>query len=188
MTELEVEEYRALRATIGVRGTTRTCIFVAGLGTWAALSLAILVTSAVPMAVVFPLLLLAGTFEAVFALHVGVERIGRYLQVFHGDTWEQTAMAFGPPLAGTGTDPLYVGLFGLATVCNFLQVVVEGAVPAEISVLGAFHAVFLARVVVARRAAARQRAADQARLEQIKQALLLRQRDGEQQRPLGAEP
>ena len=68
----------------------------------------------------FPLLVLAGTFEAVFALHAGVERIGRYLQVFHDDTWEQTAMAFGPPLAEQ--EPiLFAGVFGLATVCNFLQ-------------------------------------------------------------------
>ena len=85
-----------------------------------------------PLAVVFPLLVLAGTFEAVFALHVGVERIGRYLQVFHDDAWEQTAMAFGPPLAGTGTDPLFAGLFGLATVCNFLPVLVGGSAPAEL--------------------------------------------------------
>jgi hypothetical protein len=169
MNDLRIEEYRALRGTIQARGTARTCIFIAGLGIWAALSLVILGVGIAPLAVVFPLLVLAGTFEAVFALHAGVERIGRYLQVFHGDTWEQAAMAFGPPLAGTGTDPLFAGLFGLATVCNFVQVLVAGAVPAELAVLGGFHMVFLARVVMARRAAARQRAADLARFEQLKQ-------------------
>ena len=169
MTDLRIEEYRALRNTIRARGTARVCIFIVGLGIWAALSLVSLGIGAVPLAVVFPLLVLAGTFEAVFALHAGVERIGRYLQVFHDDTWERTAMVFGPPLAGTGTDPLFAGLFGLATACNFLQVVVGGAVPAELAVLGAFHVVFLARVVIARRAAARQRAADLGRFEQLKQ-------------------
>jgi hypothetical protein len=170
MTDPRIEEYRGLRSTIRARGTARVCIFIAGLGVWAALSLAILAMSAVPLAVVFPLLVLAGTFEAVFALHVGVERVGRYLQVFHDDTWEQTAMAFGPPLAGTGTDPLFAGLFGLATVCNFLQVLVGGSVPAELAVLGGFHVVFLVRVVMARRAAARQRAADLSRFQQLRQA------------------
>jgi hypothetical protein len=38
-------------------------------------------------------------------------------------------------------------------------VLVGGSVPAELAVLGAFHVVFLVRVVMARRAAARQRAA-----------------------------
>jgi hypothetical protein len=170
MTDLRTEEYRALRDTIQARGTARTCIFIAGLGIWAALSVVILAIGAVPLAVVFPLLVLAGTFEAVFALHAGVERIGRYLQVFHDDTWERTAMAFGPPLAKTGTDPLFAGLFGLATAFNFLQVVAAGAVTAELAVLGAFHLVFLVRVVVARRAAARQRAADLGRFEELKQA------------------
>ena len=50
------------------------------------------------------LLLLVATFEAVRTLHLGVERIGRYLQVFHepeppapGDArWEHVAMALGP--------------------------------------------------------------------------------------------
>jgi len=170
MTDLRIEEYRALRDTIRARGTARVCIFIAGLGVWAALSLVNMGIGAVPLAVVFPLLVLAGTFEAVFALHAGVERVGRYLQVFHDDTWEQTAMAFGPPLAQTGTDPLFAGLFGLATACSFLQVVVSGAVTAELAVLGAFHVVFLVRVVIARRAAAGQRATDLGRFEQIKQA------------------
>src|SRR5262245_2163200 len=143
MTDLKLEEYRALRGTIRARGTARVGMFVAGLATWAALSLVILETNAVPLAVVFPLLVLAGTFEAVFALHAGVERIGRYLQVFYDDAWEQTAMAFGPPLAGTGADPLFGGVFGLATACNFIPVLVGGALPTELGVLGAFHVVFL---------------------------------------------
>ena len=31
-------------------------------------------------------------------------------------------MAFGPPLAGTGSDPLFAVFFGLATMCNFVPV------------------------------------------------------------------
>src|SRR6185436_2594747 len=96
MTESEVEEYKALRATIRERGSVRTCVFVAGMAAWALVALAATFVS-IPLMAVLPLLLLAATFEAVFALHVGVERIGRYLQVAHADAWEQTAMAFGRP-------------------------------------------------------------------------------------------
>src|SRR5262245_59588654 len=113
MTERELEEYKALRATIGQRGSVRTCVFAAGLAAWALVALGTTFV-AVPVLTLIPLVLLAGTFEAVFALHVGVERIGRYLQVVHEDRWEQTAMAFGPPLGGTGADPLFAVLFGLA--------------------------------------------------------------------------
>src|SRR5712691_1374767 len=121
MTERELEEYKALRATIRQRGTVRTCVFVAGLATWALVALATTFVS-IPLITLLPLVLLAGAFEAVFALHVGVERIGRYLQVFYEDRWEQTAMDFGAPLAGTGSDPLFTVFFGLATMCNFVLV------------------------------------------------------------------
>ena len=43
----------------------------------------------VPLATLVPLLVLAAAFECVFALHVGIERVGRYLQVFYEDRWEQ---------------------------------------------------------------------------------------------------
>src|SRR3954465_15690792 len=40
MADRDVEEYKALRATIRQRGTARAWIFVAGLAAWAALTLA----------------------------------------------------------------------------------------------------------------------------------------------------
>jgi hypothetical protein len=168
MTQAGLEEYRELRATIRERGTARTCVFVAGTSFWALTTIAVAAT-ALPLLTVIPLLLLAATFEAVFALHVGVERLGRYLQVFHQDRWEETAMAFGAPLAQTSSDPLFTGLFALATVCNYVPVVVAEPVPSELSVIGAFHILVLARLVAARRAAGRQRAADLERFQQIRQ-------------------
>jgi hypothetical protein len=168
MTDREQGEYQALRATIATRGTARVVVFASGLSVWAALSLTILWLSPVPLATLFPLLALAGVFEAVFALHVGVERIGRYLQVFHEDTWESTAMTFGAPLAGTGSDPLFSLFFALATLCNFVPVAVAGPVPSELGVLGFFHVALLVRIAMARRAASRQRAADLARFQQLK--------------------
>jgi len=174
MTTREEEEYRALRTTIRQRGTARSWTFVVGLSVWAGLTLAVVALAAVPAATLLSLLVLAGTFETVFALHVSVERIGRYIQVFYEEDdailqrWEHTAMAFGKPLAGTGADPLFTILFGLATLFNFIAGVSAGATGLEVSLLGAAHAAMLVRIVLARRLAARQRPADLERFRQIK--------------------
>ena len=82
MTPRELEEYKALRATIRERGTTRVWVFVTGLIAWGGLTVATASLATLPIATLLPLLILAGTFEAVFSIHTGVERVGRYLQVF----------------------------------------------------------------------------------------------------------
>jgi hypothetical protein len=164
----ELEEYRALRGTIRTRGTARVCLFVIGFGTWAVLSLTALALALPPVATLASLAVLAATFEAVFALHVGVERVGRYLQVFHEDRWEQTALDFGAPLAGTGSDPLFTYLFAIATLLNAIPIAGADPVRLELVVIGAAHGLFLARVIVARRAATRQRAVDLDRFRALK--------------------
>lgn len=169
MTSREVEEYTALRATIRARGTARVWIFVVGLAVWASLWIAGAALALPPVASLVSLVELAAAFEAVFALHVGVERLGRYLQVFHEDTWEQTAMGFGRPLAGTGSDPGFTALFGLAAFLNFVPVIIAGAVRIELIVIGAGHAAFLARLIVARQVAGRQRSVDLERFRAMKQ-------------------
>src|SRR5207253_4116872 len=97
MTLRELEEYRALRETIRERGTARVWVFLAGLVAWGALTIATAALAALPIATLLPLLVLAAAFEAVFSLHLGVERIGRYLQVFFEEDagWEHRAMAIG---------------------------------------------------------------------------------------------
>lgn len=177
MTPRELHEYRTLRTTIRERGTARVCLFVAGIAAWAAVNVATAVLMATPMATFLPLLLLAATFEAVFALHIGVERVGRYLQVFHEApderaSWETTAMAFGPPTRGTATDPLFIVCFAIATLLNFAPVLLVSPVALELAVIGAVHIAFLARIMAARGAAARQRAADLARFTEMRDRAL----------------
>jgi hypothetical protein len=161
------DEYRALRATIRARGTARVWVFLAGLGFWGVLAVATATLEPVPLATLVPLLVLAGAFECVFALHVGIERVGRYLQVFYEDRWEQLAMKFGTPTSGTRPDALFVVFFALATLLNFVPVLVAGAVPIELIVVGGAHMAFLGRLALARQAAGRQRAADLLRFEQL---------------------
>ena len=169
------EEYRALRATIRERGTARVWVLVAGFVGWGGLAMATAALASLPVATFLPLLVLAVTFEAVFSLHVGVERIGRYLQVFHEGTadnggWEHTAMAFGKPLAGTGTDPLFVAHFLIATLLNIMPALLAEPVQLEIAVVGSGHLLFAARVLLAARTSTKQRVADLKRFEELKAA------------------
>jgi hypothetical protein len=173
VTPRELEEYRALRETIRERGTARIWVVLAGLAAWAGLAIATIAWAPFPVASLFPLLVLAAAFEGVFALHTGVERIGRYVQVFYEDDestrqWEGQAMAYGSRFPGGAVDPLFVALFGLATLLNFVPVVLVAAVAIEYIVVGAFHVLMLARLGVARRHAARQRAIDLERFRQLR--------------------
>ncbi len=167
LSPLAVEEYRALRATIRERGSLR--LFVAALTfvAWAPMSL--LVPGLVPNPVLslIPLLVLAAGFEVVFALHVGVERVGRYIQVYFesdaGDlpSWEHVAMAIGGN-AGSGIDALFAILFLSGTLLNLVVggLLAARATAAELAVLGVLHALFIGRVLSARRFAAAQRQRD----------------------------
>ncbi|HEY6361973.1 MAG TPA: hypothetical protein VIX63_12750 [Vicinamibacterales bacterium] len=124
-----------------------------------------LVFSELPVASLMTLGVLVAGFEAIHALHVGVERIGRYLQVFYEtgtDTprWETTAMAVGPSLPGGGIDPLFSVVFICAAVLNVVPALLPQPTTLELSVVGVLHAAFVFRVIRARGAAARQRAVE----------------------------
>jgi hypothetical protein len=167
MTPRDPEEYSALRATIRERGTARICVFAFGVSVWAAVNIATAALSTSPVAVLLPLVALAATFEAVLALHVGVERIGRYLQVFHEDRWEQVAMAFGRPAGALHLDALFSMPFFVAVLVNLAPMLVANPVPVEWAFVGGAHLLFLLRVLTARAAAARQRDVDLGRFKQL---------------------
>ena len=176
MTPPAFDEYNALRATIRERGTTRAWIVLIGTIGWAAAALATAAVTAAPLLTLIPLLVLATTFEIAFALHTGVERVGRYIQVFFEEAggmagWEHRIMEFGR--SGTRrlfTDPLFVRSFLLGVVLNFVTALASGPIAIEWIVLGIAHALLAIRILIARREAAGQRAADLARFKEIKDA------------------
>jgi hypothetical protein len=168
MTPREQEEYRALRATIRERGTTRVWLFALGVGVWGAIVTALLGLSLPPVATLVSLVVLVATFEAVLALHVGVERIGRYLLVFHDDTWEQAAGAFGRPAGAPAVDALFATTFLAATAVNLLPLLTTTPIVQELVLVGGAHLAFVVRLVLARAAAARQRAVDTKRFEELR--------------------
>src|SRR6185436_856611 len=91
-SQLAVEEYRALRATIRERGTIRLIVTVLTFVAWSALAVSVQALFAtLPVMTLFPLMMLAIGFEVVFAAHVGVERIGRYLYVHHESADSRTS-------------------------------------------------------------------------------------------------
>ena len=121
--QLRIEEYRALRATIRERGSVRFLVTVITFSAWAAGIIAVCSMFFMPLFSVVPLLVLAAGFEVVLAIHVGVERIGRYIQVHHEPAsaglarWEQTAMSAS--LLSGGINPLLPVPFMAATLVNF---------------------------------------------------------------------
>ncbi len=141
MDGLEKDEFRVLRETIAVRGTLRPALMLACIVAWAAALIAVLAWLPYPLASLVPLLILVAGFEAIRPLHFGAERIGRYLQVFHEEgaavpppmsdppAWERLAMVFGGGIPGAGGHPLFAPLFGMATLVNYLAVVLPGPVP-----------------------------------------------------------
>lgn len=178
MTPREVEEYKALRATIRERGTARHWIVLVGLAAWAALTTAVAVWLDVPVATLVPLLVLVTTFEVIFALHTGVERVGRYLQVFFESEgtgehrrWEQVAMHYGRTFGGGGIDALFSPIFWTAAVFNLIPAMLAGPVAIDWAIVGGVHALFVLRVLAARRQSARQRAVDLERFEKIRNDL-----------------
>ena len=171
MTSREQEEYRALRATIRQRGTARVWIVLAGITAWAAIALATASLAELPVATFLPLLILAVTFEITASVHQGVERIGRYIQVFYEDDgrgWEHAAMEYGRQFPGSGSDPLFATYFWIAALFNFVPVLTAGPVALEWAVVGSIHVLFIVRVIVVKRDAAQQRVRDLERFMKLK--------------------
>jgi hypothetical protein len=176
MSDLEHAEYEALRATIRQRGTVRVAIAWATVAVWAVLAGLLVAWAAWPAAYLFSLLVLVAGFEAVFALHVGVERVGRYLQVFYERPgapaagrpgWETAVALYGERHPGGGPDALFTPLFAVATAANLFPVAVTGS-RFELAVVTFAHAAALARFFTARRRAAGVRAEDLARFQAMK--------------------
>jgi hypothetical protein len=172
--EFRLEEFRQLRATIRERGATRVVVSLITFVSWAALALAFRHAHESMVYGLLPLVVLVAGFELVFALHVGVERIGRYLTAFYEASpgmpkWETAIAAFGRSAGGGRAQPhvLLAIEFTVATGLNllflflaFLAAQPDTSALTQGSAIAVLHAVFIARIVQAVRQAGRQRDAD----------------------------
>jgi hypothetical protein len=158
-------EFAVLRQTIASRGTARAVVCVATMAVWASLATVHGLLSDLPLLVMVPLVTLAGGYEAVWSLHVGVERIGRFLQVVYegrpdGPSWETIAMRTAPGLPGGGVNPLFTPLFAGAALVNLGTAFVAEPTSVELILLLAVHTSFLVRLAHTRLLAGRQRLTD----------------------------
>jgi hypothetical protein len=124
-------------------------------------------------------MILLATFEVIRSLHLAVERVGRYIQVYFEETasgpapaaapaWEHTAMAFGPRVPGAGVHPYFLPVFIMATFVNFLAVVFPGPVMVELTILAVPHVAFLAWLIYCDAAMRKQRATELARFRALR--------------------
>ncbi len=174
MSDTSQSEYQVLRDTIRERGTVRMCAVLVGIVAWGALAIALLMTGFEGVAALVPLLILASTFEINFFIHTGVERIGRYIQVFYEERagatgWETIAMTYGAKYP-SGLDPLFSTIFAAAAALNFLNsFAIAERRPGWIALSLAGHLAFGYRIVSARAIAASQRALDLERFRNLLQ-------------------
>ncbi|MDO8679791.1 MAG: hypothetical protein Q7R30_14785 [Acidobacteriota bacterium] len=183
-------EYLVLRQTIASRSSLRAVLLLTGLGIWAVLLIAVLAFLPYPLAVAVPLVVLAATFEAIRPLHFGAERIGRYLQVFYEEqgqpgrslsdvpSWERVAMSLGS-VPGAGGHPLFVPLFFIATIVNYLPVLLArpAALPVELGTIAVPHIAFVVWLLYSDRAMRTQRTVELARFRELRDAPQITQKN-----------
>src|SRR5436190_17990737 len=126
MLDLPKLEYTALRETIRERGSIRMCAILIAIVAWGALAIGLLASQLTGAATIVPVMVLASGFEISFFVHTGVERVGRYIQVFYEEdentpAWETSAMNYGRNFPGS-LDPLFITLFASAAAVNFVSV------------------------------------------------------------------
>lgn len=169
-------EYEALRATIRERGTARVCSILIGFIAWGALLIGLVASDRTGAVVMIPLLVLVATFEVNFFIHTGVERVGRYLQVFYEEQsgsigWETIAMKYGATFSGGGLDPLFSALFHAATFLNFFSAfAIARPLSLWIGISVIAHLSFNYRIVRGGQMAAAQRALDLERFRGLQQS------------------
>ena len=162
-------EYAAMRASIRERGTARLVLVPVIFIAWAATAVASAAVITVALSTLVPLMILAAGFEAIYGLHSNVERIGRYVQVFHEPNggWEHVAMDYGRRFPGGGPDPLFGRLFSIAVSINFLPAALGGT-PIELGLLALIHLGLILRFRVAKQTAAKQRDVDLQRFQALR--------------------
>jgi len=157
------DEHHVLRVTIQQRGTARMVMIPLIFIGWAATAVATAAVITVAVSTLVPLLILVAGFEAVFALHVNVERISDYLKAIHADEGGWQEADFYHRSGRKGPDPLFSRVFVLATSVNFLPAALGWENLPELTILAVLHLLFINRVRLGRAFAATENAEKAAR-------------------------
>jgi hypothetical protein len=182
MKDYAEREFSVLRDTIRARGTLRPVVLVSGISAWAAILVAVLAWLPNPVASAIPLVVLLATLEGLRSLHLGVERIGRYIQVFFeadpsggaptaAPAWEHAAMHFGPSLPGAGGHAYFLPVFFIAIVVNYLAVLLPGPLAVELATLTVPHVAFIVWLIYCDRGMRKQRRVELTRFRELRAQL-----------------
>ncbi len=183
---IQLEEFRALRASIRDRAIARLLFLAVAWVAWAALATAImLVLPAAPL-LALPLVVLFAAFEVNLGIVRSTERIAAYLRVVFEERraapgWESTCAELARHDSAAAGDPLFFWIF-VAVVCAYYLCVIvaagETADPStraredslDLALLTAVHGAALLRFVLAQRALSGGRAGELERLRAVARA------------------
>jgi hypothetical protein len=180
-----LEEFRQLRATVGARSTVRVLVSLLTFVSWAGLATLVIDRGAPPRGMLLPLAILWVGFELVAGLHIGVERIGRFLQVFYEGgaatpKWETAIALFGQSEAAKAASvrPLLAREFVAAALGSIgLGLWAPAALgsglgpPLETILVLVAHIAFVWRVLQVDRQTRGQRARDEAAFQSVARTL-----------------
>jgi hypothetical protein len=176
---VQLEEFRALRATIRERTTARVLIVVVAFVGWSALALAVMLVVPAPLLLLVPLVLLLAGFEANLKIVRATDLMATYLRVTFEENrgipgWETASANLARRGRGTREDPLFLWLFVALVGASYLCVVLAIGETAETSarnrqdaldlaLVTASHVAVAARFVLAGRGLRAARRADRDR-------------------------
>jgi hypothetical protein len=164
---IQLEEFRALRASVRERAIARVLLLAMTWLGWAALATAIMLVVPAPLLLTVPLVVLLAAFEVNLATVRAAERVSHYLRVVFEERravsgWETASADLASRYPGSVGDPLFLWVFVAVLCANYVCVVIaipETADPAraredslDLALVTALHLALVLRFVLARRA------------------------------------
>ena len=164
---IQLEEFRALRASIRERAIARVLLLAMTWLGWAALATAIMLVVPAPLLLAVPLVVLLAAFEVNLGTVRAAERVSNYLRVVFEERravsgWESASADLASRYPSSVGDPLFVWVFIAVLCANYLCVVI--AIPEttdptararedslDLALVTALHLALVVRFVLARR-------------------------------------
>ena len=126
---IQLEEFRALRASIRERAIARVLLLAMTWLGWAALATAIMLVVPAPLLLTVPLVVLLAAFEVNLGTVRAAERVSNYLRVVFEERravsgWESASADLASRYPSSVGDPLFVWVFIAVLCANYLCVVI----------------------------------------------------------------
>jgi hypothetical protein len=180
---IQLEEFRALRASVRERAIARVLLLAMTWLGWAALATAIMLVVPAPLLLTVPLVVLLAAFEVNLGTVRSAERVSNYLRVVFEERravpgWETASADLARRYPASAGDPLFLWVFVAVLSANYVCVVI--AIPEtvdptararedslDLALVTALHLSLVLRFVLARRSLHTGRARDLERLRSV---------------------